>query len=296
MTDEIIPTQAPVAPAPTAAAPVAIPSVDTTVTAPAAVVAPVAPVVEAPAATAPVPAAIAPTTILGAEPPKTDAKTDAKVEAPVADKPADTKAEAPKTEDAKKDASADVKPADQKKEEAKQSDEPAPLPTYEAFKLPEGISADEMRLGEFTKLLAEAELAKGDHTKMQDFGQKLVDRHIAEVQEVLKKQSDFFINAFEKQKVEWKEKFLSDPEIGGNRWQTTATAANEFISTHGGNAEQQKELRQLMESSGIGNHPAMIRVFAKAMMNMSEGKPLPAPKPESRPMSKVERRYGKTTT
>lgn len=294
MADEIIPPQAPAAPAPTAAAPVAPPPVDTTVIAPAPV-AP-APVAEAPVAPAPAPAEIKPTTILGAEPPKVDAKTDAKVEAPTADKPVDTKVEAPKTEDAKKDAPADAKPADQKKEEVKQSDEPAPLPTYEAFKLPEGVSADEMRLGEFTTLLAEAELAKGDHTKMQDFGQKLVDRHIAEVQEVLKKQSDFFINAFEKQKVEWKEKFLSDPEIGGNRWQTTASAANEFISTHGGNAEQQKELRQLMESSGVGNHPAVIRIFAKAMMNMSEGKPLPAPKPESRPMSKVERRYGKTTT
>ena len=287
MADEIISApQAPVAATPAVAAPSPPPvleSAPVAAPAPSAPAAPPAPVSQetkveaaAPEASAVVP----PVTVLGAEPVK------------AAEKPVDGTAEKP-IEDVKAE---EAKSADPKKEEVAQSDEPAPLPTYEAFKLPDGLTADEKGFGEFTGLLAEAELAKGDHAKMQEFGQKLVDKHIAEVQSNLKRQADFFVNLFEKQKIDWRETFMKDPEIGGNRWETTAKAANEFISTHGGNDAQQKELRQLMESTGVGNHPAMIRIFAKAMVNMKEGAPLPAPKPEARPLSKVEKRYGKTST
>lgn len=292
MADEnIVTTQTtPVSPAPAAvvSAPVAPVESSTTVQA-----TEVAPVVEAP---------VAPATILGTEP----AKTEAIVEAPVADKALETPAETPKTEEAKTDAKpaedakkdpaveADKAP-DAKKEEAAQSAEPAPLPTYESFKFPDDITPDEKGLSTFTTLLGELEIAKGDHAKTQEVGQKLVDYYVAEQQNNLKRQADYFVSLFDKQKTTWKDAFLKDPEIGGERWETSANAAKEFISTHGGSEDQQKELRQLMEATGVGNHPAMIRIFAKAMKVMGEGKPLPAVKPEaSMPKSKIERRYGKT--
>lgn len=242
-------------------------------------------------------APVQPTTVLGAEPPKVEAKTDAKVDAPVADKPAETPADPAKAEDAKIDAKVEAEKApDQKKDEAAQSAEPAPLPTYEPFKFAEGITPDEKGLSTLTTLLGELELAKGDHTKTQDVGQKLVDYYVAEQQTNLKRQQEYFVGLFDKQKTSWKEAFLKDPEIGGERWETSAAAAKEFISTHGGTEAQQKELRQLMEATGVGNHPAMIRIFAKAMKNMGEGIPLPAGKPEtSMPKSKIEKRYGKTS-
>lgn len=258
----------------------------------------VAPVVEA---------QVAPATILGTEPAKVEAKTDAIIDAPVADKVLETPAETPKTEeaktdakpaeDAKKDPTVDAdKAPDEKKDEAAQSVEPAPLPTYEPFKFAEGITPDEKGLSTLTNLLGELELAKGDHGKTQEVGQKLVDYYVAEQQTNLKRQQEYFVGLFDKQKTSWKEAFMKDPEIGGERWETSANAAKEFISTHGGSEAQQKELRQLMEATGVGNHPAMIRIFAKAMKNMGEGTPLPAVKPESSmPKSKIERRYGKTT-
>lgn len=216
-----------------------------------------------PAAPAEVPAVVAATSLLGAEP-----------EAKKEDKPAEVKVDA------------------EKKEEGGQSGEPAPLPVFEAFKLPEGFSPDDAKLGEFTKELAEFETAtKADHAMLQAFGQKLVDRHIAEVQRL----NDFYKTAFEKQKTDWKDSFEKDPEIGMNRTETTLAAAREFIRTHGGTPEQQKEFRDLMTSTGVGNHPAMIRMFSKANVAYAEGKPLPGTKPPSAPTSKVERRYGKMT-
>jgi hypothetical protein len=155
------------------------------------------------------------------------------------------------------------------------------------------MTAGEEGLKQFTGLLGELELAKGDHAKTQELGQKLVDRHFSDLQTTLKAQTDFYLDAFEKQKTAWKDAFVKDQEIGGNRQDTTLAAAHEFIKTHGGTVAQQKEFSDLMNSTGVGNHPAMIRMLATANIALREGKPLPATKPESAPTSKVEKRYGK---
>lgn len=178
--------------------------------------------------------------------------------------------------------------------EGGQSDEPAPPPTYEPFKLPENISLDTGKISEFTNLLSEAELAKGDHTKMQEFGQKMVDFHINETKKSLENYNTYMIEAFEKQKNDWKEAFLKDPEIGGNRWKTTVNSALSFITTHGGTPEQQAEIRTLMDSSGLGNHPAVIRLLANAMTAMAEPKPLASVKPIPQVKSRTQTMYGQS--
>lgn len=276
--------------APVVAAPAAVAS-DSSTPAP---VTPQAPTASAPITPAPEakPAeAKSAATLLSVEP---TAKTDAPAETPpavnketAAVEPKADGAEEPKKDDAPKD-------GDPKKEEAAQSDEPAPQPTYEAFKLEDGFAVDDTKLGEFTGLLAEIELAKGDHAKVQETGQKLVDRHIAEVKSVLQRQNEFYLNAFEKQKTDWLSAFEKDPEIGQNQRDTSLEAARNFISEHAGTPEQQKEFRDLMLTTGIGNHPAMIRLLAKAQKSMTkEGSPVPAQNLSTAPKSKVEKRYGK---
>lgn len=228
-------------------------------------------------------------------------------ETPVVDKKIETalgsdpKAEIPKKDDKAPEVKVDdPKPADDtaepKKEEAAQSVEPAPLPAYEAFTLPQGVTLDDAKLVEFTKDLGEFQnMTKADQAEVQKFGQKLVDRHIAETQETLKRRDEYYVATWEKTKSDWKEAFENDPEIGGNRKETTVNAALEFIRTHGGNETQQKEFRDLMESTGLGNHPAIIRLLANANVAKAEGKPLPGIKPESQAtVSKVAKRYGTT--
>lgn len=174
-----------------------------------------------------------------------------------------------------------------------QSEEPAPPPVYDAFKLPEGITLKDERVKEFTNVLAELETkSKLDHVLAQEFGQKMVDFHIAEVKQTVENINKYYQDNWERQKVQWKENFLKDPEIGGNRFQTTVDSALTFIRTHGGTPEQQAEFRNLMESSGLGNHSAVIRLLANAGRAMSEGKPLAASKPVSPPKSKTETLYG----
>mgnify|MGYP000072417947 CR=1 FL=1 len=183
--------------------------------------------------------------------------------------------------------------AEAPKDEGGQSVEPAPPPKYDPFVYPEGVTLDETRVGELTNLLSALELeGKADHAKLQETGQKLVDLYISESKAAVEKISEYYANAWEKQKTDWREATTNDPEFGGNRLQTTLDAASTFIRTHGGTKEQQAELRSLMDSSGLGNNLAVIRLFATAGRAMSEGRPLAAPKPVSQPKSKVKAMYG----
>lgn len=230
----------------------------------------VTPAVEAPVAVSEAPK---PDTVLVEALKKTD---------PVAEPP---KTDAPQPE---------VKAEGTEIKEEGQSDEPAPPPTYDPFTLPEGIELAEDRIKEFTGILSEFEgKTKADHAAVQEFGQKAVDFHIAEIQKAAETVTKHYQESFENIKNEWKESFMSDPELGGNRWQTTIDSAMSFIRTHGGTDDQQAEFRKLMNDSGVGNHPAMIRLLANAGIRMGEGKPLAALSPVSPPRSKVQTMYGK---
>src|SRR5262249_53068632 len=63
----------------------------------------------------------------------------------------------------------EAKPAEVAPVEAQAPAPPAPL-TYEPFTMPEGVTADEPILGEFTKTLGEAQVP-------QEVGQSLIDLH-----------------------------------------------------------------------------------------------------------------------
>lgn len=205
-------------------------------------------------------------------------------------------AETPKPEEKK----AEVKPAEAPKVEEKkategQSEEPAPPPTYDPFTLPEGVTLDQERVNKFTDILRELETTgKADHAAVQQFGQKAVEFHIEEVKKAVTDLTTLYQQTWEKQKTEWKEAFLKDADIGGNRFQTTVDAARNFIRTHGGTPEQQQEFRNVMESSGLGNHPAVIRLLANAGAAMKEGVPLATVKPVTPPKSKTATLYGKS--
>lgn len=176
-----------------------------------------------------------------------------------------------------------------------QSAEPAPPPTYEPFTLPDNAPLEPERISEFTNLLSELELSgKADHAAVQQFGQKAIEFHINETTKTVEAYTKKMIDAFENQKTEWRESFQKDPEIGGNRQQTTLEAAKRFIATHGGTSEQQAQFRSILDSSGLGNHPAMIRLLANASVAMSEPGPLASVKPVPQTKSRTQTMYGKS--
>lgn len=263
--------------------------------APAAVAAPIVAPAVTPAAAAPVtPAAVtvpspAPIASDGAAP-----ITPVEPVAPVVVAPTTVLGDALKpAETPKAPVAAEAAPVEPTKPEG-QSAEPAPPPVFDTFKLPEGITFDAERVGKFASILGEYETsAKADHAKVQELGQKLVDYHLATVQEGQERLRQSIRAADDKQKLDWKEQFLNNPDFGGNRFQTTVDSALTFIRTHGGTDAEQSEFRALMDSSGLGNNLVMIRLLARAGGAMSEGRPLAATVPPSVPKSKTEVMYGK---
>ncbi len=186
----------------------------------------------------------------------------------------------------------EVKPSEEPKAEEKSVEpEKAPeSPVYEPFTLPENVTFDAEKMGEFTKTLSEFETtAKVPHEEMQKLGQQMVDRHIAEMQ----RYTESLTHAWNKQKTDWKDSFLKDPEFT-NRTDTVVNAAIDAIGIYGGNEKQQGEFRKLMEDTGVGNHPAMIRMLSNMMLAKPEPKPL-APPQNASPVreSKISKMYGK---
>lgn len=252
--------------------------------------APVAPVVEA--VQAPVtPVEAAPAPVAAPAVPASTVLSEGLDKPPVA---APTTESAPAVVETPKPAGAQTTTEPTKNEDG-QSAEPAPPPVYDAFNLPEGMSFDNDRLSKFTDVLSKLEVeGKVPHEFAQKFGQEAVDLHVSEVTRAVDDLQKLYQTSWDRQRTEWKDSFLKDPEIGGNRFQTTVDSALNFIRTHGGTAENQQEFRNLMETSGLGNHPAMIRLLANAGRAMAEGKPLAATTTVTTPKSKTATLYGKS--
>lgn len=266
-----------------------------------------APSVSAPAASpsAPIPAAVSDAVPVSAPVEKVSETSTPTVE-PVIEKTllgADPESASipDKTPDKAPEVKADTPPVEQKKEEGSQSDEPAQLPTYEAFTFPDGVTIEDARLGEFTKELGEFQnLTKADSAAMQEFGQKLVNRHVAEVQETVKRITEHYTNTWDKQKNDWKTALEKDPEIGGNRTQTAMKEIADTIASTS-DPEIHKAFREYVSSSGIGNNPDVARPIynlvkevnrLRAKYESEDGvKPLTAVKPEPQATSKIKARY-----
>lgn len=243
---------------------------------------------------APAPKAPEPAEAKSADAPVAPAKSETVLGTALEAKPAE-QPKKPAADAAPKPAEGEKKPDGETKAPEGQSAEPAPPPAYETFKLPDGLTADAERLGQFTNLLGELETTtKAEHAAMQAFGQKLVDFHIAEVKATADAIRKAQQTAWDKQKIDWKDEFVKDPEFGGNRMQTTVDQALQFIRTHGGSEAEQAQFRDLMEASGLGNHPLMIKMLARANRAMGEPRPLTAVRPiQLQPKSKVEAMYGR---
>ena len=180
-------------------------------------------------------AAAEPITILGG-----------KEQAP-ADKPDETK-----TDDAKTDPAAEAKDAggDDKAdgEGEKDGDKPAGAPdVYDPFDLPEGAVVSEEGIKEFSDLAKELNLSQENAQRLVSLQTKVMEEGAAKLAE-----------AFDKQVDTWAEAARNDPEIGGDKHNQAVEDAKIAIKKLGGDP-----LAKVLDSSGLGSHPTIIRFMAK---------------------------------
>lgn len=254
--DNSTPAPAPVA-APVAAAPVSAPAASTPAPAPSVSSAPVEAAPAVVPAGEPVPAAVASEipSLLGKE---ADVKPEVTPEAPQEGEK--------KTEEAPQDAKEGEKPKDGETpaEGEVQAETSAELPKFEPFKLPEGMTANEQALSEFTGLLGKLEIAKGDHKSVQEIGQTMVEMFNTQMSDALKKQTDFYVSLHEKTKASEFESLRNDPSIAGGdekKFEQYGRDMANFLQRNGGTKEEVTSFRKFVDERGVANALPLVKLL-----------------------------------
>jgi hypothetical protein len=154
---------------------------------------------------------------------------------------------------------------DAEKKETDLAEEPKPLEpmVYEEFKAPEGVKIDKEKVEQFTKAI-------GEHRLPQEVAQKLFDMHVAEISSITQKAHADQWDVYNQTRKEWRNRVLSDPEIGGSGHQTAmkiiAEGRNHIVPE-----SERAEFNEMLNITGVGDHPALLKAFYRA------GKILQAP-------------------
>ncbi len=157
-------------------------------------------------------------------------------------------------------ASADPKPdADATKPDPAPAAAAEPLkPEDYTFTPPEGIALDDAALAPFKELAAELQIPK-------DKAQALIDLYGTNA----KAQQTAQVEAFQAKQAEWKAEVLGLPEFQGTEGKTTFTAIGRLMDEH----DPSSEVRAILDQTGMGNHPAVVKFFAGIAKQTSEGGP-----------------------
>ncbi len=143
-------------------------------------------------------------------------------------------------------AKTDENPEGKKDEKAK--GEPLDLSDME---LPEGVTISKDMLAELGAVAGELGLTKENTAKLLPLGQKMA-------QEMATRQND----AYNATRTEWRDQVAADKDIGGAE---NLAIASKALQTYG-----TPELRKLLNDTGLGDNPEIIRVFHKIGKTLQE--------------------------
>lgn len=121
------------------------------------------------------------------------------------------------------------------------------VPEKYDFKLDEGSLLDAAYVEQFSQFAKEKKLT-------QDQAQEFLQREAQALNSFVQKQQQ----EFEKVQAEWVNQIKTDPEIGGDKFNQSIELAHRALKEFASDSF----LKEL-ETTGYGNHPELVRVFAK---------------------------------
>lgn len=131
---------------------------------------------------------------------------------------------------------------------------PEGAPEKYEFQLPEGMQLDQEALAEFDPIARELNLTN-------DQAQKLASLYANRMAKTVQQQQDGWNQTLAK----WVSDMKSDKEIGGDAFTPSVKHAQNAINKFG-----TPELKSALDSYGMGNHPELVRVFARIGKAMAE--------------------------
>lgn len=137
--------------------------------------------------------------------------------------------------------------------------------TAEDIVIPEGFEVDEPLRDEFLGLANEAKLPK-----------ETVGKLIALQAKANEAASERVSRAWEETQEQWREQAKSDPVIGGDKLDGVLSSVGKVIDAYGKTLtpEAETEFRQVMDMTGAGNHPAVIKFIHSLAKQLDEGGPV----------------------
>lgn len=155
---------------------------------------------------------------------------------------------------------AEDNPADGQKQEGdkpaekKESDKPEGAPEKYEFQSAEGVELDTEALKEFEPVAREMNLTN-------EQAQKLVDVYPKILAGVQQRQAE----AWQQTTEQWAADVKADKEIGGDKLPSNLSAAQRALDQFG-----TPELKEYLNTTGLGNHPDLVKTFVKIGKAMSE--------------------------
>ncbi|WP_409521081.1 peptidase [Pseudescherichia sp.] len=181
--------------------------------------------------------------------------------APVAEPSAPAGNEPPAADPAKPAAEPE-KPVDADKpdgEKKQEQQKPEGAPEKYEFKVAEGQELDATALEQFEPIARELNLTN-------EQAQKMVDLYGTQILPMVQKQQ---AEAWQKTTEQWAADVKADKEIGGDKLTASIGVAQRALETFG-----TPDLKQYLNSTGLGNHPDLIKFCVKVGQAMSEDKVL----------------------
>ncbi|KAA3649391.1 MAG: protease [Proteobacteria bacterium] len=140
---------------------------------------------------------------------------------------------------------------DTKTEGDGEEQKPEGAPEKYEFQAPEGQEFSPEVIGAFSEVAKELNLTQAD-------AQKVIDK-------IAPAMAERQANAIEQARSQWAESAKTDGEFGGDKLPENLAVAKKALDQFG-----TPELRDLLEQSGLGNHPEIIRVLYRAGKAISE--------------------------
>ena len=126
----------------------------------------------------------------------------------------------------------------------------------EAYELtaPEGFDMDADVLAEATPIFKELGLSNEQAQTLMPVAGQLVTRTVDRMQQQL-------IDGANAQRKAWLDTAKADPDIGGANWDASIAASARALDALG--FKEGSDFRKVLNETGFGNHPDMIRAFAQ---------------------------------
>jgi len=141
-------------------------------------------------------------------------------------------------------------------EEESDNQESTEEPTYD-FSPPEGIEVDTEAKGQFQELAKEHGLSEEVAKQFWDLGMQTLQNNDPQ---------KFMEQARDQNRTAWYNEVKNDPELGGENFEQTQQLAKRAVKEFG-----DENFLNLLEDSGLANHPTVVRYLTRVGKEVSEG-------------------------